>query len=101
MNLYGFGDSYGPKPYKFIWFGDSYGPNPYEFIGFGDSHGPKPYKFIGFGDIHGPKPYKFIGFGDPGPRCTSGSCFDGRGPLSPDSSVSGPLEAAVTIDPYR
>ncbi len=34
------GDSYCPKPYKFIGFGDSYGPKPYKFIGFGDSYGP-------------------------------------------------------------
>jgi hypothetical protein len=61
--LTGIGDSYGPKPYKFVGFGDSYGPKPHKFMGFGDSYGPKPYKFIGFGDIYGPKPYKFIGFG--------------------------------------
>ncbi len=32
-------------------------------IGFGDIHGPKPYESIGFGDIHGPKPYESIGVG--------------------------------------
>ena len=60
MNLYGFGDIHGPKPYEFIGFGDIDGPKLYEFIGFGDScqcmqHGackerrllPKPYEFVG------------------------------------------------------
>ncbi len=59
-----FGDTRGPKPYKFIWFGGIRGPKPYKFIWFGGIRGPKPYKFIWFGGIRGPKPYKFIWFGD-------------------------------------
>ncbi len=36
-------------------WGQSQGPKAYKFTGFGAIHGPRAYKFIGFGAIHGPK----------------------------------------------
>ena len=89
INYMWFGDTHGPKPYKFIGLvtymapnlinsmvGDINGPKPYKLKWFGDIHGPKLYKFQmvwwhpwpqtsyihRFGDIHDPKPYKFNGW---------------------------------------
>ncbi len=82
-----------------VFLGDSYGPKPYKFIGFGDSYGPKPYKFIGFGDSYGPKPYKFIGFfggrfGAPQHhRC---QCTGGSGPVGGACGAPGRAGAALT-----